>query len=235
MFKTCLFFCFALLFATALTAQTAPKRFQFGVNYSADYAFRTLKQSDNDPYTKLEFDRRNERESAKYGFTTGLNVLFALTDHLEIGAGVQYSNKGYRIPDLSAGSILPYYPSYDSKLIFSLNYLDIPLKVNYLFGKGKWRGMAGAGVVANFRLGATVKSVIVHNGDRSWVKGSDEDKYGKFNLSPMLSAGVAYQLNERMHVRLEPTFRYGVLKVSDSPITMRLWDLGLNAGFYFSL
>jgi len=234
MFKT-LFCCCAILFTATLSAQTASKRFQFGVNYSADYAFRTLKNNGDSPFAEMVIDLRDDSEKAKYGFTTGLNVLFTVNNHLEIGAGVQYSNKGYRVPTIQVEGVMPQ-PYLEGKVISSLNYIDIPLKVNFIFGNGKLRGLAGAGIVANFLASSTLRTVYKQsNGDESYGKITNTSDYKRFNLSPMVSVGVDYQLNERVHLRLEPTFRYGVLKIADAPITMLVWNAGLNASCYFSL
>jgi hypothetical protein len=51
----------------------------------------------------------------------------------------------------------------------------------------------------------------------------------------MVSAGVDYKLNNKMHLLAEPTFRYGIIKTKDAPVTEHLWNAGLNVGFYYSL
>jgi opacity protein-like surface antigen len=234
MFKN-LFCYYTILIVTGLSAQTTPKRFQFGVNYSADYAFRTLKNNDGGPFAQMVIDLRDDSEKAKYGFTTGLNVLFTVNNHLEIGAGVQYSNKGYQIPHIEVDGIMPQVYQ-DGRVISSLNYIDVPLKANFILGSGKLRGLVGAGIVANFLVSSTLRTVYkAANGDEAYGKYTNSADYERFNLSPMVSAGVDYQLNDRVHVRLEPTFRYGILKTVDAPVTMYVWNPGLNASCYFSL
>ena len=49
----------------------------------------------------------------------------------------------------------------------------------------------------------------------------------------MVSAGVDYKLNNKMHLCLEPACRYTLLTTRDFPVTERLWSAGLNVGIYF--
>jgi hypothetical protein len=51
----------------------------------------------------------------------------------------------------------------------------------------------------------------------------------------LISAGAEYKIKNKMYVRIEPTFRYGVLKIIDAPVTAYLWNAGLNMGFYYRL
>lgn len=61
---------------------------------------------------------------------------------------------------------------------------------------------------------------------------SDGSSYNRFNISPMVSIGLDYRLTDKMSLRIEPTFRYGLLKIIDSPITAYLFNAGLNVGYY---
>ncbi len=51
----------------------------------------------------------------------------------------------------------------------------------------------------------------------------------------MVSVGVEYKINERMNLRVEPTFRYGLLTVIDFPVAGYLYSGGLNIGYYVGL
>jgi hypothetical protein len=50
-----------------------------------------------------------------------------------------------------------------------------------------------------------------------------------------MSAGVDYRINEKMNLRIEPTFRYGVLKIIDMPVTGYLYSGGINVAYYYGL
>jgi hypothetical protein len=47
--------------------------------------------------------------------------------------------------------------------------------------------------------------------------------------------GLEYRLKNSFFIRAEPTFRYGILKIIDQPVTEYLWNAGLNIGVYYDL
>ena len=57
--------------------------------------------------------------------------------------------------------------------------------------------------------------------------------YRRFNISPTISVGFDYKVNSRMNLRVEPTFRYGILTIIDAPIHGYLYNAGLNISYYF--
>jgi hypothetical protein len=50
-----------------------------------------------------------------------------------------------------------------------------------------------------------------------------------------MSVGIDYRINEKMNLRIEPTFRYGVLKIIDTPVTGYLYSGGINVVYYYGL
>lgn len=59
--------------------------------------------------------------------------------------------------------------------------------------------------------------------------------YRKLNLSPLISAGFDYRLNNKRSLKVEPTFRYGILKTIEAPVSENIWNAGLNIGYYITL
>lgn len=47
--------------------------------------------------------------------------------------------------------------------------------------------------------------------------------------------GIDWQMCNKFNLRVEPTFRYGLLKIIDEPITAYLWSCGLSFTCYFPL
>jgi len=71
--------------------------------------------------------------------------------------------------------------------------------------------------------------------DRKTRLTSESDSYNKLNFSPTMSVGIDYRINEKMNLRIEPTFRYGVLKIIDTPVTGYLYSGGINVVYYYGL
>ena len=146
-------------------------------------------------------------------------------------SGLLYANKGYRTERMDANfgdaidprrglSVSETAGLTHVRFIESFHYIAVPLKVNFSFGGEKWKWLAGIGVMNEFLVEATNTSVT-YNGDEVTNRNTETSgtDYRQFSLSPVISVGVEYVLNPNMSLRAEPTFRYGVLQTTDTPIT----------------
>ena len=61
------------------------------------------------------------------------------------------------------------------------------------------------------------------------------NEFKKIDISPMISAGIDYKINDNNHMLIEPTCRYGIIKIKDAPVSEKLWSAGLNVGIYHVL
>jgi Outer membrane protein beta-barrel domain len=237
-----LFFFPLLLSSLALQAQKTksskePQRIFIGVNFSHDYDYRKLKNNNGSPSTGIVLNSRNDREVGKFGYTTGLNVCIHFTKLMGFETGIQYSNKGYQTKrhDLIFPSPDPTLPT-KAKFIYNYYYIDIPLKVNFTFGKGKLQFFSSTGFTTNIFIKETQTSVFEYADGRTEKEREETNfDYKKIDISPMISVGFTYKINEKMHLRVEPTFRYGILKTIDAPVTQYLWNAGVNMAFYYRL
>jgi hypothetical protein len=228
-------------FPFVLNAQEAKKNridkaVSIGISFSPDYNFRTLKNNDGSSSSAMVIDRRNQIEKGKFGFTTGLSLHAGLSKKLELQTGLLYSSKGYKSPkqvlDYASRPGEPVYIKSEA----SFNYLDVPLKLNFISGSGQVRFIVGAGLTANFLLNDSEKVILIY------ADGSEHDfhqsigfTYKKFNLSSLISAGVQFELRKNILLRTEPTFRYGLLKINDTPVTAYLWNVGFAIGVCYKL
>ncbi len=211
------------------------KRVQIGFNISPDICYRTLKSTDGSAYGESLIKDRNRRETVKIGYTAGLNACFNLTKSFGLETGIQYSNKGYQTkidPNKEWNGSYPLYKK--AQFIYNYHYIDIPVKAIYTIGNKKIRFMTSVGFTTNVFIKETKKSIFVYS-DRTDRSKSTDYEYNKVNISPTISAGIDYKINDNMNLRLEPTFRYGVLKIKDAPVTGYLYSGGLNIGYYFGL
>ncbi|MFM6926304.1 MAG: outer membrane beta-barrel protein [Ferruginibacter sp.] len=208
-----------------------------GYNFSSDYNYRTLKNSDGSSSANVIIKTRNDQEIARFGYTTGLNVCFGISKQLALETGIQYSNKGYR----TSNKDLVYFPPdptapVKAKFVYAYQYLGIPIKATFFFGKGNLRFVTGIGFTTNLLL--NIKNTATYeyaNGSTEKKTQSSTSGFNKVDLSPMVSAGFQYKLNNKIHISAEPTFRYGLIKTKDVSITEKLWNVGLNMGLYYVL
>ncbi|TND08370.1 MAG: hypothetical protein FD123_2166 [Bacteroidetes bacterium] len=236
------------VFAQDTTKTKAPaafKRLLTGANISADYCYRILGNNDGSSSSAMIMDTRNSFERPKLGYTGGVNLCYNFSGHFGIETGVQYSNKGYRsyfdFPDtITDPRLILMYTAYagptPAKVTVTYNhvYLDVPVRIIFSCGEKNIRFVSSIGATTNILLQATQKSVAEYeNGDIERNTQDLQDDYKMLNISPTISAGVDYRINDKINLRAEPTFRYGLLKIIDTPITGYLWNAGLNITCYY--
>ncbi|MGB1206999.1 MAG: porin family protein [Chitinophagales bacterium] len=226
---------FATINANAQQVSTEPivsafNKFQIGVNFSTDYNYRTLKATD--AVSNFVKEERNLTEFPKISYTTGLNICFNFTNNIGVETGLQYSNKGYKNraalffeEDLLSSIVNP---PLKYKLTYNFHYLDVPLMANFSFGKRKVRFISSVGLTTNFLIKQKSKSVL--EGENAVFTTSNA--FNKVNFSPTISFGIDYKINEMFNLRVQPTFRYGMAKIKDAPVTAYLWNAGINVGVY---
>jgi hypothetical protein len=115
------------------------------------------------------------------------------------------------------------------------NYIDIPVKVNFMVGHKKVRFFSSIGVSTNFLLKATQTAFIDYGGNQpeKTVKYINNN-VRSFNLFLFVSAGIDYQIKDFFTLRIAPTFHYGVLSTNNAPIHEYLFNVGCNVACYFN-
>jgi hypothetical protein len=223
------------------------KRLFLSANFSSDLCYRSINTNDTSSLIASIVKDRNANEVIKFGFTTGLNISYFINDNFAIELGCQFSDKGYNrkwTDALLGGHIDPRY-GFDNdttnvikkmKINYHIYYIDIPLTAKYFIGHKKIRLITGLGFTTNIYLNEINTGVLKYaNGDKDRQSGSSYFDYKKIDLSPFASIGVTYKMSDKMMLAFEPTFRYGILKIIDTPITGNLWNCGLNLSYYYKI
>ncbi len=211
------------------------KRFQIGINISPDICYRTLANNDNSASSDIVIKSRNSYETEKLGITTGLNVRYFLNEKLGLETGFQYSIKGFQTEWKTGIPIDPPVSPYRFKFVDDFHYLEVPIKAKYTIYNSKVRLFISGGVSTGFML--EKKYYVVYKYDDRSVRNyrSDNYEYNKINITPMIGFGAEYQFKNNSHIVIEPTFRHGISKTTDTPVTAYLYSFGLNIGYYFGL
>jgi len=210
------------------------RKWYLGAVVSPDLCYRTLKNTDS----KFDIAYFNNSEIPKFGYTAGLAAAYGLSSNWTIETGLLFSNKGYKTKMIDIES-LDFSDSILGKgrVYFNFYYLDVPVKINYAYGHGKIRFCATLGITTNIFLDAKTRAILKYNdGHVEHSKGTNINPINAINISPMAGVGIDWRLTERMKLKIEPTFRYGLLSIGDGwYFDDYLWNAGLNMGFYYSL
>lgn len=209
------------------------KRFQIGIIVSPDVNFRTIKNNDGSATSKMIIDQRNTREIAKPGYTAGLNVSYKIKKMVELETGIQYSFKGFQTKMYEVNSVIedPVIPD-KAKFINNFHYADIPVKANFKIGKNRLSFFAGIGLTTNIFISEIQTSILVYSDHTERKTYPTNIEYKRINVSPTISFGIDYNIDERSNLRIEPIFRYGVLKIIDTPVAGYLYNGGINISYY---
>lgn len=213
------------------------KHFYIGINFSPDYCYRLLNKNNDSMPNERWIKAKNLLDSielSKFGYTAGISFGYQIRHWLSIETGIEYSNKGYKtVPILT---IFDFNRDPEiAKNIYNYSYLDIPLKANFIFLKKKIQIFTGLGIVANILLKTKVKTIPEKPSSIFPVQTHvDYYAYDKINISPTFSVGLQYNIIDKLFVRLEPIFRFGLLNFdSKSYKATHLWNAGVNINLNF--
>jgi hypothetical protein len=210
------------------------RKVSVGISSSPDYCYRTLYNNDSSWSSDFVITQRNGYEVPKIGFTTGLQLGFGLTRHLELATGLTYSNKGYRTVIMDLTWIPPDSTRPErAQHWYSYHHADVPIIINMMAGSGSMRLLVTAGVVVNMMFSANKVSKLQYaDGNTERLRANQGFDFNRLNISPALGIGVDFGINDHLGVRVAPTIRYGILKIINSPVTGRLWNVGVNVSCY---
>jgi hypothetical protein len=232
--------CFILSFACAQTPKNITnysKKIRLGFNFSPGIGYRNISNTEKNTFTDFIISSRNEKEKPIFSYSFGANICYLLNKKVNIESGIQYSRKGYLfmnqylVFENPAGEDLVY-----ANGKYNFNYIDIPFKLNIEFGKKRIGFTGGIGFAANALIGSNQKLYVTYADGRNEIrKIKNEIEFRKFNISPILSAGIRYKVNGNSGLKLEPTFKYGIISIIDAPIKEYLWNVDVNFAYYITL
>jgi hypothetical protein len=220
-------------------------KWQLGVYASPNVSFRTLINSSGGETGDFIVDSRNSYENPRPGYVVGMSAGIRLRPSLALETGVFLADKGYsaRLENLTYGDLTDprqgfVYgtspkPLQSVELIDHHYYLGIPLLLRYTAGSGKLRFMCSGGISADVFIGAATTFIREYtDGSSTRSREKRTDSYNRFDLTPTLSTGVDWKLTDRSSLQFAPVVRYGLLHISDTPVTARFYSAGLNVGYF---
>lgn len=226
---------FAASMLVFLLTQGQEHRFNIGIQASPDLAYRSLELVDRNPASEVIIEALSTLHTPRLGFTASLVAGYELSEKWSVEGGVGYALHGWSwdLSQFSFGDQIEprrgyIYNTGDvlGSISQEFHYLNVPVRATLTLGKGRLRSISSVGASMSFLLLANSKTLL--NGQRNVV---EQDDYNALNFFPMISSGLTYAMGERGALRMEPTFRYGVLKLRDGPIGERLWSAGLQLGY----
>jgi hypothetical protein len=213
------------------------KKIRFGLNFLPAIGYRNIVNVEKNTFIDYIISSRNGKEKSSFNYTVGATICYLLSEKINIETGIQYATKGYVFKNQyllfenPTGNDLVY-----ANGKYNFNYIDIPLKINIELGKKRIAFTAGIGFMANALIGSSQRLYATYADGRNEIRTvKNEIEFRKFNLSPFLSAGINYKINNNSNLKITPTFQYGIVSIIDAPIKEYLWNVGVNFGYYIAL
>lgn len=215
------------------------RKFSIGINFSPDYSYRRLYLED-DEFGFVE--HRNETESPRFGFTTGLTASYHLNSRFALESGLQFSDKGDKYEaskeDFYYGDGFyieddPAIPD-NWKTISHYYYLGIPLKLNYYVLQKGVKLFFSAGFSTDFYVGNQLKTTweFSDRTERDTNKMETED-FNKVNITGLAGFGIEADISKRVRFRFEPIFRYSFTPIIDATMKGYLYSIGANVALFY--
>jgi hypothetical protein len=208
------------------------RKLSLGFSFSFDYSYRTLTANTADH--KL-IDIRDEIESPKFGYTTGLRLCTDFYKNFTFEMGLLFADKGEKekkknVITPQPGQTLPT----AIETFYDYYYIDVPFKVNYYFNKSERRGFfVFAGISPNIFLNQKTTIILDYPDGHQEEKSADRNDYSRINLSITAGAGYHWVYSGKLFFKIQPTFRHSITSIIDAPINGFLYSLGLDLGVYF--
>jgi hypothetical protein len=209
----------------------ADRSISIGIMASPDFSYRTLRENAPGTGNDLVIDSRNEQENPNFGYTTGIVLNMSLSQKIRLNTGFCFSTKGYRTKEYELFYGPPPLPTEPTaaRVIYRFDYIEIPVLIDFILRKGKMSLIPAAGITLQCLIKAKNEAKLDfedgHSESRATTTTGD---FRKFNLSPTVGFGLEYKPCNNLVLVAAPTFRYGLVKIVDKPVTEFLWNVGLN-------
>ncbi|MFZ2901196.1 MAG: outer membrane beta-barrel protein [Saprospiraceae bacterium] len=204
----------------------------------ADYAFRFLKNTTEDPATQVVMDVREQDEFGKLNFRAGFNYNRRLFGPLWLRTGLRWASVGYVVQDVddlrwpsefdpNTGAYTPD-PNLPHELRLTREYwfIEVPLVARLETGKKKLKSFFEIGVSPHVYLTSRTKQVTDLETKQDFGTGD----VNTLSLAGIVSIGFQYQAGKRTALFFQPIFRYHLTPLSDAPIRENLYNYGLEIG-----
>lgn len=181
-----------------------------------------------------------EIQRPTFGQTVGINCYYSYNENFTFGSGLFYSKK--TITNAAKDDPINFIKD---------NYysVDMPFKVDYWLNNARFSIFVSTGINFNVILKNKGVSYVLGVEDQGGINYKsfetlnhpsisnkqqrdvglnfsylERNVYRKINISPVMSVGLAYKLNDYFTLRLEPSVKYTLLNTSNEKATSLVFD-----------
>lgn len=235
-----------LVLANVSQGQTdSTRHWTIGVGVGAGLGYRALSNTTTSNTVDLIIRSRDEREEPRIALGGHVGAGFQLSRRIGVEAGIGYVQQGWQ-GHIDGGDFifrdpidpLIIDPAIPERITFIevFHYLDLRLGATLTLGKGRWRSISALGVAPALLIAARTRINTEYADGRNTRESREPlETFNTYNLFPYFSTGVAFHPGGRWEWRLQPSVRYGTLRIIDAPITAHVFSGTVDFGVRFTL
>jgi len=210
-------------------------------------------------FTNVEDKSTRNPAIRKTGYSFGPYAEYFLSDLFSLRLGLYFDKRGYKIDDLYDGlftssQIIPDSLVYSQNSYFyktrdyNINYLTIPLSINYVKGSDKFKIYVQAGLYYSLLLSASQKGFDYLYIDPEYaahfpssyykdVTGNADTIFNTNDFGMNLNLGFIFQFNPQWGITVSPGFSYSFTNLYFKPEIDAKWSqiYKINAGVVYTL
>jgi hypothetical protein len=214
-------------------------RFYTGGFISPDLSYSTItRENTGMPAIK---NYQSNYDIPKFSVTVGLEGMYQINQHLALTLGVQYSGKGGKTTEIEYGSSPVASDPVSMYYVYDYRYIDVPLRLDVYFTRGKVSPFITAGVSTNFFINqrTNVFGIDENNGD---VEFSSSSTSGFSAVTPQLQVGAGIDIAlKHSRIRIFPIYRFALTDTklgetyaySTATVNGKLYSIGLGINCFF--
>ena len=221
------FILFLTILASGLYTRAQSSEWGLGLLGAASLEYRYL-ISDGSSIANQVKAERDANESLLKSFRTGGGIHREIGSNITLATGLIYSSRGYSRKLGGLGfedQIDPVTGFNDSSStsdagnhISRFNYLEVPISAYLRLEKNRIDLMPGIGFSLDYLLSST-----------------EQHQFRKFNLSPHVKLGVRCNVSDSQYIMSEMYYRLGVVDLTDTPLSAKLWSSGIQLGYFWRI
>ncbi len=225
-----------LLFTFSIFGQESTKpvtsKLRIGIGFSPNYCYRILKATNGQTQTGVEL--RNETELPKFGYSTGISLIYDLNQTTSLESGILFSDRGEKTKGID---VVNYDQSNEpiGKAYFNYHYqyLDIPVKLNHFITRGLLMVNVFAGVSANVLLNEFSEIRVEYLNGENNEETHHTSNLTFVNLQLMAGIGLEFTVSKKITSRFEPVFRRSITSITEAPIKQYPYSFGMNLAIFY--
>jgi hypothetical protein len=215
--------------------------FRLGINFSPEFTYRKLSiaQPDN-IHSKGLKKLREDTEIPMFSFTTGIFSEYKFAKRISVKFALHYTLKEFKTNNLVISEPNPNYSNLENYVIIRKHrYFGIPISLSFYYvDKPKIQMFITVGSDLDYLYSVSSKSIKKYEEYTEWEERGNfvEIKpYNLFSPSLIVSAGIDWQFTNKMSIRIEPIFRWGLITlIKDDILYEHFYNVGVNFSLFYS-